>query len=138
MAGTDIFDHLAALAYPMPTDPAEFDPPDLLADAQDHVRRQREEHAHNLRCAWEAEDLDPLLTEIEHVRRQRDEIDQQLRRLIAYGREFVGPRSYPLATLAKAAGLRSHSSARTFYGTAEVDAVAQVTGAKRVTRPESG
>ncbi|SDY00695.1 hypothetical protein SAMN05216215_1018117 [Saccharopolyspora shandongensis] len=137
MAGTDIFDHIAALAYPMPTDPAQCDPPDLIADAQDHVRELREDYAHNLRGAWEAEDWDPLLTEIERVRRQRDEVDRQLRQLIAYGREFVGPRPYPLATLAKAAGLGSHSSARTFYGEDEVAAVAAVTGAKRTSHSRS-
>lgn len=134
MAGNDIFDHIAALAHPLPTSPAEVDPPEAFDDALDHVRELQEEYAHNLRGAWEVEDLDPLLTEIERVRKKRAKVDQQLRELIAYGREFVGPRPYPLNTLATAAGLGSHSSVRTFYGEAEIESVATITGAKRVTK----
>jgi hypothetical protein len=54
-----------------------------------------------------------------------------MRQLVAYGREFVGPRPYPLAALAAAAGLANHSSARTFYGPDEIGAVAGLTGARR-------
>lgn len=138
MAGTDIFDHIAALAHPLPTSPSEVNPPEALPDAQDHIRDLRQDYADNLRGAWEAEDHDPLLTEIERVRKQRAELDKQLRELIAYGREFVGPRPYPLNTLANAAGLGSHSSVRTFYGEAEIEAVIKRTGAKRVTKPSGG
>ncbi|MFC7342039.1 hypothetical protein [Saccharopolyspora griseoalba] len=137
MAAKDICDHVAALANPLPTSPSEVQPPEALPDAQDQIREDQDNYAHNLRGAWEAEDIDPLLTEIEMVRKERSKLDHQLRMLIAYGREFVGPRPYPLNTLATAAGLGSHSSVRTFYDEDEIEAVAAITGAKRITKPTS-
>ena len=131
MAAKDICDHVAALAHPLPTSPSEVEPPEALPDAQDQIREDQENYAHNLRGAWDDADIDPLLSEIEAVRRERSKLDHQLRMLIAYGREFVGPRPYPLNTLATAAGLGSHSSVRTFYGEEEIEAVAAITGAKR-------
>lgn len=131
MTATDICDHVAALAYPIPTSPSEVNPPEALPDAQDQIRDDQIEYAHNLRGAWDGADIDPLLSEIEKVRQERSRIDRQLRMLIAYGREFVGPRPYPLNTLAAAAGLGSHSSVRTFYGEDEIEAVAAITGVKR-------
>lgn len=135
MTKNDIFEHVAALAYPLPRSD-EVEPPEALPDAHEHTWEQRAEYAENLRGAWDAEDADPLLTEIERVRVQREALDRQLRELIAYGREFAGGhRPYPLATLARAAGLGSHSSARTFYGDEEIAAVATATGVKRRSGP---
>lgn len=133
----DIIDHLAALAHPLPRSPEEVDPPEAFDDAVDEIRQRQEDYADNLRAAWDGTDIDPLVLEIEHVRAEREAADRRLRQLIAYGREFVGPRPYPLATLATAAGLGSHSSARTFYGEQEIAAVAQATGAKRRTKPSA-
>lgn len=130
----DIIDHLAALAHPLPRSPEEIDPPEAFDDAVDQIRQCRQDYADNLRAAWDGTDLDPLLLEIEQVRAAREDADRRLRQLVAYGREFTGPRPYPLAALAQAAGLGSHSSASTFYGQKEIDAVATATGAKRRTR----
>lgn len=129
--GTDIFDHIAALTHTLPSSPEEVSPPESFDDAVDQIRQRRHDYAENLRAAWDGADIDPLISEIEKVRRRRHEVDRQLRELVAYGREFVGPRPYALASLAQAAGLGSHSSARTFYGEEEIAAVSAATGAKR-------
>lgn len=68
---------------------------------------------------------DPLLTTLAGLRRQRLELDSAIRRLLAYGREFVRPRPYRLVDLADAAGM-SISGVRTAY---DADDVAQVTAA---------
>ncbi|NYH79006.1 hypothetical protein FHR84_002340 [Actinopolyspora biskrensis] len=130
MAKRDIFDDMAAFAHPLPSSPEQVPPPDAFDDATDGVLEQREDYAANLRAASDAEDIDPLLIEIEKVRRQREHYDRLLRQLVAYGREFVSPRPYPLAMLASAAGLGSHSSARTFYSEKDITDVAANTGAK--------
>ncbi|WP_436523390.1 hypothetical protein [Actinoplanes sp. HUAS TT8] len=55
-----------------------------------------------------------LLDYLTELRAQRDVIDCQMRRVVAYAREHVKPRPYPLADLAEASGL-SISGVRTFY-----------------------
>ena len=52
-----------------------------------------------------------------------------MRLLIAYGREFVGPRPYTLDGLAQAAGM-SISGVRTSYDDDEIAEVAALTGAR--------
>lgn len=130
MTTRDMCDHLAALALAVPTSPDQIDPPEAFDDVVDQIHDRREDYAENLRAAWDGADVDPLLAEIGNVQAERAELDRQLRRLVAYAREFVGPRPYPLATLATAAGLGSHSSVRTFYGPTVIDEVAAITGAK--------
>ena len=121
MMRRDMCDDLAALVVPPEAHPGE----------RMHVQDRRERFANYLRHAWDEDDVDPLLTEIERVRRERDALDSQLRQLVAYGREFTaGPRpAYSLQMLARAAGLRSHSGVKTFYDHDTVDLVAARTGA---------
>jgi hypothetical protein len=78
-------------------------------------------------------DVDPLLAELGRMRQERDACERRMRQLVAYGREFVGPRPYPLAALA--AGLANHSSARGFYGADAISEVAALTGAKQRRQP---
>ncbi|ASU77264.1 hypothetical protein CDG81_01875 [Actinopolyspora erythraea] len=130
MAKRDIFDDMAAFAHPLPSSPTQAPPPEGFDETVKELLEQREDYAANLRAASDAEDIDPLLAEIHKVRHQREHYDRLLRQLVAYGREFVGPRPYPLAMLASAAGLGSHSSARTFYSEKDITDVAATTGAK--------
>ncbi len=128
----DLCDDLAALALPLPTSADQVSPPpDALDDAIEDIQRRREDYAEQLRVAYDGGDVDPVLAEIRKTRRARSAADQRLRQLIAYAREFTGPRPYALAGLAEAAGLANHSSARTFYGPDEVTVVAAIIGAKR-------
>jgi hypothetical protein len=70
-------------------------------------------------------DDDPLLAEIRKARRRKLRAEQDLRTLIAYGREFVKPRPYRLADLAEAAGI-SVSGVRTSYDHRDVIRVADL------------
>ena len=70
---------------------------------------------------------DPVLTTLAGLRRQRLELDAAMRRLLAYGREFVRPRPYRLVDLADAAGM-SISGVRTAYDGEDVAQVAAATG----------
>jgi hypothetical protein len=70
---------------------------------------------------------DPLLTTLATLRRQRHDLDAAMRRLLAYGREFIRPRPYRLTDLADAAGM-SISGVRTAYDAEEIAQVAQATG----------
>jgi hypothetical protein len=130
---------LANLLNPRPRT-GEIDPPEALNDATAHVKREQKEW---LRAwerqlgewlrAWEVQlgegddGLDPLLTEIRAARRRIRVAEQELRLLIAYGRDFARPRPYKLEDLAEAAGY-SVSGIRTAYGTDEVAEVMRRTG----------
>ena len=136
--GTDIFDHLAAIVCPAPL-PADEDDPDGALDEQ----RQRDAEARELwadqerndyRLAEEAGadvDIDPLLIELRRAVRDRDEAQRRMLRLLAYAREFVRPRPYPLTELGAAADL-STSGVRKSYDQAVIDDVARRTGARPV------
>ncbi len=63
--------------------------------------------------------FDALLNELVLARQRRDQADQEIRTLIALGREFTAPRPYRLTDLAHAAGM-SPSGARTAYGLREI------------------
>ena len=81
-------------------------------------------------------DDDPLLTEIRNARRRKLQAEQDLRTLIAYGREFTRPRPYRLEDLARAAGM-SISGIRTAYDEDEIAEVSRLTGT-RPRRPSAG
>ncbi|MEV7925444.1 hypothetical protein [Kitasatospora sp. NPDC088779] len=83
---------------------------------------------HNLEAAADAdwEENEPLLTAIGIARYRKEQAEGEIRRLIAYGREFTRPRPYKLSDLA-AAGM-SNSGIRTAYGPGEVADVEQTLG----------
>ncbi|WP_246158778.1 hypothetical protein [Catellatospora sichuanensis] len=64
-----------------------------------------------------------------HGRRMRAE--EEIRLLLAYGRQFVYPHPYTFGELASAAGM-SVSGVRTAYGQQDVDKVAAATGLEPV------
>ena len=70
-------------------------------------------------------DDDPLLSAIRVARYRKQQAEQDLRLLIAYGREFVRPRPYRLADLAEAAGM-SVSGVRTAYDHRDVALAAEL------------
>ena len=130
MVARDVCDDVAAVVVALPA-PGQVDPPELFDEVAAEVRAEQRDYAERLRVAYDEADVDPVLAEIARLRRERDSCERRMRQLVAYGREFVGPRPYPLAALAAAAGLANHSSARTFYGADEIGAVAGLTGAKQ-------
>lgn len=121
------FDEIAAILHPMP-EPGDVVPEDLYTDACDQVDADRRKTIDGLEAAWDADtNNDPVLSAIESARSRRHQAEAEIRRLVAYGREFTVPRPYTLADLAGASGM-SVSGIRTAYGQADVTAVATATG----------
>jgi hypothetical protein len=130
MTTRDIFTDLAAIRHPFTPDP---DPEGTTA-AYDawckEIAEDRRRDAEQLRrsCA-ENDDADPLLTCLRRAQRAKEDAEAEIRRLLAYGREFVRPRGYTLEALAKATSM-SISGVRTAYWPVDVETVAKATGAK--------
>ncbi|WP_051809892.1 hypothetical protein [Actinoplanes subtropicus] len=84
---------------------------------------------------WEDADLDPLLEAIEEQHRLRADADaeRKIRHLVAYGREFAGPRPCPREFLAPSPG-GSPSAVRGAYDHRDVEQVAEILG-RRGTAP---
>jgi hypothetical protein len=132
MVMRDMVSDLTALLLPLPAHPgpaAEEDEREVWSMVADQIHQEREELADQLRLAWEEGEVDPLLGEMAAARRQMLHAERRMRLLIAYGREFVGPRPYTLEGLAQASGM-SISGVRTAYDDDEVAEVAARTGAK--------
>lgn len=70
---------------------------------------------------------DPLLTALDAARRRRNQIDEDIRLLITLGREYITPRPYDYATLARASGLTQYLVRRA-YSTDDIDCIRHVTG----------
>lgn len=117
----DICDEVAAILMP---DRDKTDGP----DAEEH-KAHRDRLAQHLRLAWEEEGEDPLLAGVRSARLRKLQAEQEIRNLITYAREFIGPKPYKLVELAEAAGL-SISGVRIAY---EQDDIAQV--AEAINRP---
>ncbi|WP_346172172.1 hypothetical protein [Streptomyces roseofulvus] len=114
----DLVADLAAIRNPMPT-PDAVAPADLYSDACAAVERHRIDDAHHLEAASDGLDTDPLLLALEEARARKTAADAEIRRLLAYGREFHGPRPYRLESLAEASGM-TPSGIRTAYGAEEL------------------
>lgn len=133
----DIFLDLAKLVLPLPPQPEEKHQLDEWSERCEKIVDYREDFAQNLRLNWEnQENFDPLLAEIANARRQMAEAEQLMRLLVAYGREFVGPRPYKLDDLAHAAGM-SISGIRTAYTVDEITETGTRIGAKPHRRGKS-
>ncbi|MGW1362942.1 hypothetical protein ACWCQP_36740 [Streptomyces chartreusis] len=70
---------------------------------------------------------DPLLHALEASRRRRDQIDEDIRLLLAVGREFVSPRPYDYSTLARASGLTQYLVKKA-YTADDITCIHQITG----------
>ncbi|MFF3547499.1 hypothetical protein ACFYXD_37420 [Streptomyces platensis] len=112
---------IAAIRYPLPP-PGSVTPADLYFDACEQAERLRMEEAERLEAASEGLDADPLLLALEDARARKAAADSEIRRLLAYGREFHGARPYRLDALAQASGM-TISGIRTAYGTGEIEEV---------------
>ena len=129
MSRRNIFTDVAAILHPIPRfEPGEEEHEGFLA-MRDQIAADQERAAEQLRVSWEEGDQDPLIFALADARRTKELAEEQIRALLAYGREFVQPRPYTLGDLAGAAGM-SISGVRTAYGHHDVDAVADATGAK--------
>jgi len=69
---------------------------------------------------------DPLLHVLDVARRRRAQLDEDIRLLLALGREFVTPKPYEFSSLARAAGLTQYL-VRKAYGPEDIECVRQVT-----------
>jgi len=70
------------------------------------VREQREAEARALEEASAADPhFDPLIHKLRELSALKGQLDQHIRHLLTYGRNFVRPRPYQLAVLAEATGL---------------------------------
>ncbi|GAA5609786.1 hypothetical protein Spla01_00916 [Streptomyces platensis] len=112
---------IAAIRFPLPP-PGSVTPPDLYFDACEQAERLRTEEAEHLEAASEGLEADPLLLALEDARARKAAADAEIRRLLAYGREFHGPRPYRLDSLAQASGM-TISGIRTAYGIREIQEV---------------
>jgi len=121
-----LIEELAALRHPLP-EPGTFTPEDCYDDACAQVVEQRKRVALRLEPASDGLETDPPLLALQDLKAQQEAVDAQIRRLLAYGREFHGSRPYELKELARHAGY-SLSGVRTAYGEQEVRQVAAQIG----------
>lgn len=122
----DSYRELAALRHPLPQ-PGSVDPDKCFADACEQATEQREEEALRLEAASDALGVDPLLLALEDLKTKKGAIEAQIRRLLAYGREFHGSRPYKLEELARHSGY-SFSGVRTAYDHKEIREVTEQIG----------
>ncbi|QCD60296.1 hypothetical protein [Streptomyces hawaiiensis] len=125
-------DELAALRNPLPL-PGTVTPEDCYTDACEQVEEQRKKDALHLEAASDDLQVDPLLLALDDLKTQKEAIHAEIRRLLAYGREFHGSRPYGLEELARHAGY-SFSGVRTAYGDKEIQYVADQIG-REANRP---
>jgi hypothetical protein len=97
---------------------------------QDRVDEERRVEAEQLELSWIHGGEDPVLASLSAARARMVAAELEMRRLIAYAREFVRPRPYTLADLAEAAGM-SISGIRTAYDDDEIDFVTSALGQGR-------
>ena len=125
----DIFTDVAAILHPIPRPEQGEEHDDGFLALRDQIAEAQQSTQENLRIGWEHFDQDPLISALAGARRAKEQAEQEIRELLAYGREFVQPRPYTLGDLATAAGM-SISGVRTAYQHRDVDAVTGATGAK--------
>ncbi|MER7001135.1 hypothetical protein [Streptomyces sp. NPDC000410] len=119
----DLVNDIAAIRFPLPP-PGSVTPADLYFEACEQAERLRAEEAESLEAASEGLDADPLLLALQDARARKAAADAEIRRLLAYGREFHGARPYRLESLAEASGM-TISGIRTAYGNDEITEVAR-------------
>jgi hypothetical protein len=131
MSRRSVFEDLVKICHPYPQGPTDEEgrPTDEAAEAvhQDRQNALLALEEADLDAASQQEDRDAVLAEVEKAGEQKRDAERRLRLLLAYAREFVGPRPYPLDDLARAAQM-SISGVRTGYGDAEVEEVERLTG----------
>lgn len=127
----DIAADVAAILHPLPTpSPEEYaESPDVYDTWREDAAEEQQRIAEQLRRGTEDGEADPLLTALANEVAAKQDAEANIRRLLAYGREFVRPRGYTLESLAQASGM-SFSGVRTAYDDREVGQVAEYTGAK--------
>ncbi len=126
----DLITDLVDLIHPLPQPPDGDVEPDAWSAMVAQADEDRQAFEQSLRLTWEHDDgYDPLLSEIAAARDAVLAAEVRRRLLIAYSREFIRPRPYPLEAVARAAGM-SASGIRTAYDEDEIAQVTRLTGAK--------
>lgn len=127
----DIATDVAAILHPLPEpSPEEYaDSPEVYDTWREGIAEKQQRLAEQLRSDAEGSEGDPLLIALQNELVAKQKAEANIRRLLAYGREFVRPRGYTLESLAKAAGM-SISGVRTAYLPVDVETVAKATGTK--------
>ncbi|MET7303868.1 hypothetical protein [Embleya sp. NPDC005575] len=133
-----VYEDIAAILHPMP-EPGAVDP-EFHSDVRHDVDAARKETVLHLEAASDADaENEPLLSAIAAAKWRRDLAEAEIRRLVAYGREFTRPRPYRLADLADASGM-SISGVRTTYDHTDVADVQHAVGRRprewRATTPD--
>ncbi|MFD3841493.1 hypothetical protein ACFWWC_35335 [Streptomyces sp. NPDC058642] len=122
----DLIGDLAALRVPLPQ-PGDVTPEEFYPDALEEAEQARANYAFALEAQCDDLQEDPLLIALGNARAAREAADREIRRLLAYGREFHEDRPYKLEPLAQASGL-TPSGIRTAYGSSEIGTVARCLG----------
>ncbi|MFF3442123.1 hypothetical protein [Streptosporangium sp. NPDC002721] len=136
----DFTEEIINVLYPDPTpqpDESRMDFVQRRVLASNRRDVEREELKDQIKRADDA--FDPLISELRELGRAKREIEEQMRLLVAYGREFVRPEPYRLAPLAEAAGM-SISGVRGMYGSSDIQRVANAIGRsdrKNETKPNA-
>lgn len=91
--------------------PGPVAPADLYFGVCEQAEHLRTQEAERLEAASVGLDADPLLLALEDARARKATADAEVRRLLAYGREFHGARPYRLDTQAQAGGMTISASA---------------------------
>jgi hypothetical protein len=120
---------VAAILHPIPQPQPGDEHDEGFRAMYDQAAQDQERAVEQLRLSWDHDDQDPLILALNRARQAKEQAEQEIRELLAYGREFVQPRPYTLGDLAAAAGM-SISGVRTAYQHRDVDVVADATGAK--------
>jgi hypothetical protein len=128
-------EELAALRHPMP-EPGTVTPEDCYPDACEQVEEQRKNDAFGLEAAGQELQTDPLLLALDDLKTQKEAVDNRIRQLLAYAREFQGSRPYGLEELARRARY-STFGVRTAYGETEIRQVVTQIG-REPNRPRRG
>jgi hypothetical protein len=122
---------VAAVLHPLPDPtPEQYAENANVYDTwREGIAEKQQRLAEQLRSDAEGSEGDPLLIALQNEVVAKQKAEANIRRLLAYGREFVRPRGYTLESLARASGM-SFSGVRTAYDDREVGQVAKYTGTK--------
>jgi hypothetical protein len=122
----DVTGDIAAIRNPLPR-PEDVTPRELYLDAREQVEQARIDDALSLEAASDGLETDPLLLALRSARDRRAAADDEIRRLLAYGRTFHGTRPYKLEDLAGAVAM-TPSGVRTAFDEPEIAFVAREVG----------
>ncbi|NYF40472.1 hypothetical protein [Streptosporangium sandarakinum] len=125
---SDIAEEIIKVFYPDPA-PWPQEKREHFVQRRSEASRRRDEMRKRLTGPAGApkDSSDLLISELRRLGRAKREVEEQMRLLVTYGREFIRPEPYRLASLAEAAGM-SISGVRGMYGLVDIQRVADAIG----------